>query len=340
MGCGMAILATARTVAAGPGIGKDADRPMPLPPASYIDDGMASPRALSPHHAPIEDAEHHASAGGATENIPRTDRHLAVPVALCAVSSPGQRADGQWDRCSCGPGACSGRAFTMGDLAEDGGRRRGARNQTGSSEEVTPCPPTPGGTNVAPRLCAGGGIAAVPADGFVRRRRPDAGRPGGSTNVFLRSGPSRRLGPSQSTPTREGGAATDLPSAAWPCDREVADVTIHGTDDSVWWVGPHEEVAVCPRVTKAGHTPNRTGRNALSLDEDDLSDSGVYGWIGPGVFCREIRDAAVPLIDTRHNPRGSCWLFGGGYLGGRSAHPKAPVYAQRGGHATDEDTAY
>jgi hypothetical protein len=341
IGCGMVILATAAiVVAVGRGIEEDAARPAPLHPASLIDDVMASPRVSSLHHAPTEDAEQHASTAGAIENYPRADEGTVVCVARRVVSSPGQNAQVQACGCTSDAGGFPGRVSIMGDLAEDVERMRGASIETGSSEEVASCPWITGATGGARGVRAGCGIALSKADGPVRRRRPASCRRGGRVNVVLRSGPSRRLGPSRGTATREGGTATDLPSACRACDREVAHVTIHGTDDFVWWVGPHEEVAVSPRVTNARHTPNTTSRNALSLDEDDLSDSGVYGRIDPGVFVHQKnRDVEVPFIGTTHNLIGSCWLFGGGFLGGFFTHPKTPVYAQRGGHATDEDTA-
>lgn len=193
------------------------------------------------------------------------------------------------------------------DLAEDGKPTWGTRIATGSSEEVAPCP----WTTV--------GAVSVERGMPVRFRGPSTNWLGRITVVFVRSRSSRPLGPSRGTRARMANRATDLPSTAAAFDREVAYVTTHGTDCFVWWVGPHEEVAVCPRVTCARGASNWMVRNTLSPDEDDLSGSGVCRRLGPGAFvCPPARD----VTRTRAGSNGSCWLFGGGFLGGFSAHLK------------------
>ena len=193
------------------------------------------------------------------------------------------------------------------DLAEDVRPTWGTWTATGSSEEVAPCP----WTTV--------GAASVERGLPVRFRGPSTNRLGRNAIVFVRSRSSRPLGPSRDTRARKADRATDVPSTAAAFDREVAYVTTHGTESFVWWVGPHEEVAVCPRVACARGASNWMVRNTLSLDEDDLCGSGVCRRLGPGAFvCPPARD----VTRTRAGGNGSCWLFGGGFLGGFSAHLK------------------
>jgi len=324
IGCGMVILVTAAmVVAAGPGIRGDAAQPTPLHPVSLADCIMASPRA-SLQGAPKEDAGEHASATpGAAENSPRADGNIVIPVGARVVLSSPQSVEGPWDQG--GHGAvqtpltlphhyadgffewdCSRR-----DLAEDVRLTWGAWTATGNSEEVAPCP------------WITVGAASVEMGMPVRFSGPSTSRLGCIAIVFVRSRPPRPLGPSRDTYAREADMATDLPTAAAALDREVVHVTIHGTDRFVWWVGPHEEVAVSPRVTCARSVPNWMVRNTLSLDEDDLSGSGVCRRIGPGAFvCPPDRDVAIPCAESTGSREGSCWLFGGGFLGGFSAHLK------------------
>jgi len=197
------------------------------------------------------------------------------------------------------------------DLAEDVAPTWGTWTATGSSEEVAPCPWT------------AVGAASVEQDTPVRFRGPRTNQLGRITMVFVRSRSPRPLGPSRDTRARKANRATDVPSTVVALDREVAYVTTHGTESFVWWIGPHEEVAVRPRVTCARGASNWMVCNTLSLDEDDLSGSGVRRWLDPGAFvCPPVRDAALTRAERWDSRNGSCWLFGGGFLGGFSAHLK------------------
>ena len=197
------------------------------------------------------------------------------------------------------------------DLAEDVRPTWGTWTTTGSSEEVAPCP----WTTV--------GVASVEQDLPVRFRGSSTDRLGRIVIVVVWSRSPRPLGPSRDTRARKANRATDLPSTVVAFDREVAHVMTHGTERFVWWVGPHEEVAVRPRVTCARGASNGMVCNTLSLDEDDLSGSGVCRQLDPGAFvCPPARDAATARAEMNGSGNGSCWLFGGGFLGGFSAHLK------------------
>jgi len=332
IGCGMVILATAAmVVAAGPGIRGDAAQPTLLDPVLTADCIMTSPRA-SLQRASKEDAREHAFATpGAAENSPRADGNIVIPVGARAVLSSPQSVEGPWDEGGHGAvktpltlphryadGFCEWDCSRR-DLAEDGRPTWGACTATGSSEEVAPCP------------WITVGVASVERGMPVRFSGPSTNRLGCIAIAIVRSRPPRPLGPSRDTYARKADMATDLPTAASALDREVVHVTIHGTDRFVWWVGPHEEVAVSPRVTCARSVPNWMIRNTLSLGEDDLSGSGVCRRIGPGAFvCPPDRDAAIARAERSGSRNGSCWLFGGGFLGGFPAHLKTRLSSYKG----------
>jgi hypothetical protein len=88
---------------------------------------------------------------------------------------------------------------------------------------------------------------------------------------------------------------------------------------------PHEEVAVHLETEHIVPILNAVQVNTLSLDEDDPSDSGVFDSVDPGVLL-PIRDKDLAVSSNEYwQLKNSCWLFGGGFLGGLNPHLKTPI---------------
>jgi hypothetical protein len=84
---------------------------------------------------------------------------------------------------------------------------------------------------------------------------------------------------------------------------------------------PLEEVAVSSRAHHGAPMPAAQG-DTLSLDEDDLSGSGVFDSVDPGVVLLARSINATRCSKEYRQLQSSCWLFGGGFLGGRNTHLK------------------
>jgi hypothetical protein len=138
--------------------------------------------------------------------------------------------------------------------------------ETGSSEEIAPCP--------APTASAG----TVHHAGFYGRD---------CTYVFVIDRASHPLKQWRDTLARKASMAMDVPAVGWATDTEVAHVTTGARECTVPEFLPHEEVAVDPGVTCAKPLPSIMDSSVFSLEEDDLSGSGVLGGTDPGAFFSE-----------------------------------------------------
>lgn len=150
------------------------------------------------------------------------------------------------------------------DLAEDVKPTASVIAETGSSEEVAPCP--------APLLQAAG--------------------------------------------TSDGSSVNEM---------DVIHARVDGAGRPDPQEAPHEEVAVRLETEHIVPILNAVQVNTLSLDEDDLSDSGVFDSVDPGVLL-PMQDKDLAVSSNEYwQLKNSCWLFGGGFLGGLNPHLKTPI---------------
>lgn len=248
--------------AAGPVRNGGFTRPTPIRPVHAANCVMASPRACL-MGAPIRNVAEHSSATGAAENLARADgaRDRAVNPT-----------DG----------------FTI---------PKGATTETGGFEEVVPCSWTAPGTDGAREVRGGPGVGYTNIGIPARFGKSGTCCVRGIVSACARSWNPRPLGLSHDQSAKEADIPKDWPPAPLALDRDVAHVTVRVVDWPIPDAQPQEEVAVHPDGTYTLPTPNVADPDALSPDEDDLSDSGVFDFVDPGVFVRARgQDAQVLFV--------------------------------------------
>ena len=125
-------------------------------------------------------------------------------------------------------------------------------------------------------------------------------------------------------PTTEADYTDVRPQAQATHDTDVISERARNVDRRVSEREPLEEVADNPNTRDFRPTLDGTDLAAISLDESAPSDSGVGGIPTPEPSCcTRGGENSEPTSETQWDNKSSYWLYGDGFLGGRSAHLRA-----------------
>lgn len=292
VGCVAVVLATmASVLSAAPVIKEEVREPAPV--INYV---VASPRACLMGVPLEEPVDEYPPMMGVAENFPRTGGTIEVPVGTRVIFSLSPDTEGlwfegasgtievlltlQWFRAS-NPLEC---VECLAEGLDDGRLPATIQGQAGSPEEVAPCSWITLGTDGSRDIRTGPSIGYTKVGIPVVFEEPGTYCVRGIVTTSVKTWYPRPQEPSQDRSTKEEQTPIELPPSLLALDMDIVRATVRVVDRVIPGTEPLEEVAEDPDVTYTRPMPNVADTKAASLDEDYLTNSGVFGVVDPGVF--------------------------------------------------------